>query len=379
MLPYLITFSISILFTFFAQKNVNNRLIFFSCSVIAVLVPSLLAGLRDSGIGTDTKVYVDYIWADFKYITNWNQFYTMYQQKQFNDIEPLYLCLNYIASLFGSKVNNIYFLSNLLTNLFIYLSAYDNRKKSSMTLFMFIYLFSYYNMSLNLVRQSLALSFCLYSFKYIEQKKWWKFIVMFIIINLAHNTGLFFVAFLILYILFEYLKNNKSRKLILSFTTLCVVLGTVFIDITLTFFVGYGILPSKFLIYNSLETAPLIKSVFINYIIYIFLFISFGVIIKQKDLKTEFAKYTYLKINGTLLFASTIISKWAFRISYYFNIITDCIMLPRALFFIKKRLPQKYILILSATVILILIIWYWTIIFNNGNQTYPYKSKILGI
>ena len=54
-------------------------------------------------------------------------------------------------------------------------------------------------------------------------------------------------------------------------------------------------------------------------------------------------------------------------------------MLPRALFFIKKRLPQKYILILSATVILILIIWYWTIIFNNGNQTYPYKSKILGI
>ena len=56
-------------------------------SAVAILTPALLAGFRDSGIGTDTEIYVDDIWNQFKHINSWGQFYKYYSDKDFDDIE----------------------------------------------------------------------------------------------------------------------------------------------------------------------------------------------------------------------------------------------------------------------------------------------------
>ena len=72
MLPYLFVFAISIFSTYLAQLcyNRNNKFLFVLFSAVAILTPALLAGFRDSGIGTDTEIYVDDIWNQFKHINS---------------------------------------------------------------------------------------------------------------------------------------------------------------------------------------------------------------------------------------------------------------------------------------------------------------------
>ncbi|PZU86787.1 MAG: hypothetical protein DI529_08205, partial [Chryseobacterium sp.] len=114
MLPYLIVFFLSILFTHLAQESDKNnrKLFFFVFSAFAVLLPSLLAGLRDSGIGTDTETYVDTVWRTINRINSYEEFQKLYKQEKFDDIEYGYLLLNFIGSRFGSSVNIIYFLTS---------------------------------------------------------------------------------------------------------------------------------------------------------------------------------------------------------------------------------------------------------------------------
>ena len=76
---YLITFSFSTFFTFIAEHTRRNKGLFLLYSLIAILFPSLLAGFRDRGIGTDTIGYVDIVWEQVRMIHNWNDFLIAYQ------------------------------------------------------------------------------------------------------------------------------------------------------------------------------------------------------------------------------------------------------------------------------------------------------------
>ena len=91
MIIYLFVFSISIYFTWLAERSTKNKPIFFLLSSIAILTLSVLAGCRDSGIGTDTEVYVNKIWSKIIDINSWNDFIFYYQQKYLEDIE--FICI----------------------------------------------------------------------------------------------------------------------------------------------------------------------------------------------------------------------------------------------------------------------------------------------
>lgn len=383
MLPYLLVFFLTILFTFFAQEveKRDNKVLFFAFSAAAVLLPSLLAGFRDSGVGTDTEIYVDDVWRMVKGIDSFTDLQRMYKQERFEDLEFGYLLLNFIGSRFGSSVHIIYFLTGLFVTLLAYCTAYDNRKRASMVLIMAIFLFSYYNLYLNLVRQSLALSVGLYCFKYVERRSWIKIIISLIIIKAFHNTGVFYVLFWGAYLL-----TNSKYKLkpvvlfLLSAITYCVF---IYFDYIILYIVSTGILPKKFLFYLSKSadiidyTAMFIGNLILSinlFVIYLFYFRNGD----EKD-KKELFSYGFLKLLGSILILTSFVSMWSFRFAFYFLFICDCIFIPRALFYMQKKYRLEYIIILLITLSMITGMWYKFIILGKENETYPYRSEILGI
>ena len=59
MIEYIFVFIITLLATYKAQTT-SSKVVLAISSTIAVFVPSILSGIRDSGIGYDTEVYGSY-------------------------------------------------------------------------------------------------------------------------------------------------------------------------------------------------------------------------------------------------------------------------------------------------------------------------------
>ena len=381
MIIYLIVFFFSVLFTRLAERSiVSNKKHFFTFSVLAVSLPVLLGGFRDDSIGTDTGGYVSWVWSIVSRCSDWKSFLHLYHGGYFADIEFGYLTVNFIARLFGDDVHIVYFLTSLLTILPIYLAIYHNRDKAPMWLSMAIFLLSYYNLSLNLVRQSIALSFCIYAFRYVEKKQWMKLAVVVVVILSFHNTGFSFIPAILLYLLMERLHwKGKIIFSLISFVILSIAFK--YIDILLLAFVNYGLLPEKFLRYQVDEmTGFLSRSNFIIYIIESALILMAMMYQKTTNMRSRLFSYFTLKSIGVYSFTLSTLSMWAFRISYYFNFPADCLFLPSALNSLRRNGKiNTYRLWVAILLLLLLFNWCFNIVIKNANETYPYKSSILGI
>lgn len=380
MIIYLIVFFISIYTTWLAEKSTKQKPIFFFLSCIAILIPTILAGCRDSGIGTDTLIYVDEYWNRIVSTRNWDDLISSYNQEVFDSIEPVYLLINWIASLFGNEVQWAYFMTNLCVILPIYCAAYDNRKKAPMWLSMTMFFLLCYNPSLNLVRQSIALALCIYSYKYLEQKKWIKSIFWFFVIINTHNTGIFYICFIILFYVCSIPKETIRKIMIFCYIT-TLPLAFILFNYIILLVITIGILPSKYLMYIVDENYGLIpKANLIIYIIMLFLMKGIGKITlhnKNTYLSSRILSYYfYNQLIGTILFCTSFISIWASRISLYFIYPTVCIFLARVIYSIKHKSLYKPIIVIFISILLFL--WFWTVVLNNDGETYPYKSKILG-
>lgn len=377
---YLFVFTLSVLFTYLAQRTVCQKLFFYLFSMIAVLLPSLLAGFRDSGVGTDTLIYADDVWEKITYCDNWNIFFLSYATRVFDDIELLYLLINYLVYQLGGNLHTLYFMVNFIVVLFFYMTAYDNRKKASMWLVMAIFFLMYYNVSLNLIRQSIALSMCVYAFKYAENRRWRLLLIWCFLIVSTHNTGIFYIVFLVFYFVWN-MKMGKLRNMVLVF--FCFLLGSFFIafDAILSLAVFMSFLPAKFLEYSSGNMESVIQK---SYLLFYFVILLFFLLINRLNRnivssRIELSYYSSTKFVGFLLLITSLISKWAFRVSYYFNYSSDCVFLPRALHILKKRNRNYYMMAVLCLLLFCIIMWFWIIVYRNENETYPYRSKILGI
>ena len=382
MIIYITTFIISIFATYCAEKSTKQKFFFYFFSCIAILAPTLLAGFRDSGIGTDTQIYVDKIWYNIIYINSIDEFINIYNDDSFESVEFFYLLINWITSWFGKDLNLIYFTTNFSVVFPIYCTFVHNRKKAPMWLSMTIFLFSFYNLSLNLVRQSIALAFCIYSYKYLEEQKWFKLIIWsFIIIN-THNTGIFYVLFICLHIIWYNINNSKLRKSLLLFYSLIIPLSMLFLNYIILAAIVVGVLPFRYAYYVTDQNYGVIgksmlfiANVIFNILIYIKLYYHKYSFLGKKTINY----YCFNSLNGIIFTCSSLISPWAYRISFYFNYPVNCLFLPSIIYSIYNKKKNSHYLIVILLLSIIIIMWYWNIVLRTENETIPYKSKILGI
>lgn len=380
MLIYLLVFLLTILLTR-VIAHTSNSIVKKVSICLVILLPSALAGFRDAGIGTDTNVYIEPTIREMTYYANKSfiEFFQSYKTDEISN-ELIYSLLVLLVVKLGGEENAVYFTLNLIVMIFVFKSIYDNRHRASMPLMMLMFLFSYYNLSLNIMRQFLAMSMCLYTNKYVENQQWLKVLLCYILIIYMHNSGLFYLV----YIAFSFVFNKASinmksiNKIILLLIIIILPVFFSLMDIFIAYFISIGILPERFISYTSNEADSMVirSGLIIGWIIILLLIYFY----RKLKIKSTLLQYTiYLKFAYVQLFLASIFSKWAFRISFYFGLIVDILFIPIFINVIEhknKRLGQVLKFSVSCIVIFY---WYWSIVYRNGGETVPYTSKILGI
>ena len=234
---YLIVFILTCLFTYRADKrfDTNKRTAVF-LSVIAVLIPSVLAGVRDDTVGKDV---LEYAVRTFNYANSAASFSQMRQLSK----EPVgYQLTAYISSFFSNNAGAFLFSSQLLVVTPVYISAYKCRDKYPMWLTMCSYMFLFYNFSLNIMKQSISAAFMMLCCLFIKEKKYVKAGVCFAIALSFHNSSVIGLMFIIFALIVTARKETANKVvLIVGF-----FVALVFLKEISSFMLERSLLPEKY-------------------------------------------------------------------------------------------------------------------------------------
>ena len=208
---------------FFKTKYTDLTIIYlFTC----FLTLTLLCGLRDKTIGTDTIAYVD------TFLNRNILLRTIDGQSKF---EIGYTTLVKFISSFTSNENVFIFILALLTYYFTYYYIKNNCNGAyELAVLAYMPFLNYINFSA--LRQGLALAIGINSLRYIKDRKWLQASVIIVIASLFHSTALILFAFIPLS-----LTSWTRRKV--GIGAICSALVVVFFDpivnIVLRFFPIY--------------------------------------------------------------------------------------------------------------------------------------------
>lgn len=197
LLFYILFFILSSIFYYMYVKF--NKKLFL---LLSFFIPMVIGGFRYY-VGTDYGVYIN-----------------LYNSKA--NIDLGFSVISKIASLFyGYK--SLFFIYNFLTLLFIYLGL-NNINKKIRPLAYVCYLFLYFTLSFNIVRQSLSVAIVFYAYKFLLNKDLKKWILFLFLAFCFHNTA---IICLPLY----FILNTKNTKLKFMYVLLTLFISLNYIDI----------------------------------------------------------------------------------------------------------------------------------------------------
>ncbi|MCP9769392.1 EpsG family protein [Lacihabitans sp. LS3-19] len=191
---WILSFIFFLFLAYTKSKEINLGLYNFLL-IFWVPFSLLFLGLRDSSIGTDSENY--------KYM--YNLAVEGYKYEYFDNIEFLFFILLKITSYFGSY--KLFFFSVhliFLSTFLFFLSKVSYQ--FALTFILFLSFFFYYNLSINIIRNSLSIPFWLLGIFYLNLNKLKKGLSLFLISFLFHKTAIFIF---LSYILIKFISFNK--------------------------------------------------------------------------------------------------------------------------------------------------------------------------
>ena len=317
MIIYIIVFLITICFCKMAEKNFreNRKRHGIICSAFVILIPSILAGLRDTTVGTDVKIYVEYLFQIAQNSQSLKDYLLYYGV---DGIEFGYNILTFFtAKIFGDLHWLLFFIQLIIiTNVFLFL--YNKRVNISITIGLFIYLFTFYNVTLNISRQLIAVSFIMYSLILLERKKYIKTLVVFFIALSFHSSSIIAIIMYIIMLIFDAKKiNNRTKKILLGLTMIAVIIVRItYLPIINFLTYNLNVFPEKYLNYILIgyNENAILKVNKIGAIIRLFFLLSFFIDKKKNDKIYSYVCFAIIEMG--ILFMSTITSNFI-RIGYY--------------------------------------------------------------
>lgn len=358
MIQYIISFLLSCAFLFQAQKQNKKWNIW---AIIGLLIPILLASLRNENVGTDTGMYL-YIYNNIK---DWT--ITDFTTTKAANVELFY----YFTSIIGKQFtgfSTLLFIFQALNVIFLYSTSYRLKDYLSISLVFFLYYIFLYSYSLNIMRQITAVMYILWLSKYLAEGKCKYFIIGSILGVFIHSTAIlggFFVW--VCYKIYSVSTNKRPRY----FTFACV--GIVFLYIifnkisSLLTLIDIG----EYARYgNYLEnessyigkTDLLIRFIFLILVIYV----------SSKRLLSK--KLTYSVI--VLLFLEIMLivcgkySPVIFRLSLYATAF-DILVIPYLLN-LNKITYHSRVFFKTGLILTCCFYWWYTIVLKGTNDTIPY-------
>ena len=217
---YIFVYLVSMIFAYFAERSKDKGVIIL-CSIISILAPSILGGLRAHGMGIDTVTYglphalralASPSLADF--ISN-------------NRSEPGYEFVCYMAMKTFGHVNWCYFFYQLITMSGVYIGAYKHRKIAHVPLTLLMFFLFYYQFIYSAMRQGMAVAIIFMGIDTLEKKHYGKFLLYVFTAAMFHYSAVITIAlFMILYFIAtsEYINHRKYMQFIIILSGISVII-----------------------------------------------------------------------------------------------------------------------------------------------------------
>ena len=322
MIVYIVTFALSLLGVKMADLWYDDRHRFLVGSLLVVLPPILIAGLRDSTVGTDTELYVVPIFNGIA--TNGQTL------KEFLDSYPGmewgYLFLTFVVSRLTDQPVFLLLCIHSLIILPLYMTAMKWREYLSPVFFMFIFYMIFFQESLSIARQSIALSLSLLAFTSYIEKKYLYYFVYTIIALLFHQTAVIALSLPLFYIIVDRFSIREYYLYYIG-VALIIVLFFLNLDGILIWLIDSGYIDLKFLKYTTAdnEFIPVLGAANFVVKIVIIVYIIFIMVSYESDTFLKF--FLVLAVFDMLFSLCALILQPLDRISLYYRLMT-CISIP---------------------------------------------------
>ena len=363
-MEYFVIFLFSILFSFYADKTYKNKVLFLFFSMLAITPLILMAGYRDENIGVDTLAYPQQTLDFIESIDNISQLNLLGLI-----VEPLYVLLGKISFLIGGNNLMVLLLFQhiiIVSNFYIAFVKFRNNVPIWIGMTMFCFLF--YNMSLNLQRQMIAISFIFLATIYLLNGKKNKSIILYIIAFLFHKTSI--IALLIYVSLYK--RNVKWCKYSIAFSFLLLIAYSEIMSliVKLPYF-------SKYMTYQQGNTYDSFFSIteFVTRLFFLWILFRYS-ILTRKSILSQCVFLLFICefiINLTQLY-----SQFVGRFGYGLFVLY-ALFLPYFAFCYKNNTGRIRIrkVITSISITFIIFSWWYVYIISNAGETYPYSSRLI--
>ena len=384
MIIYIFIFALSLLGVKIADIWYDDQRRLWAGSLLAVLPPIIIAGFRDSTVGSDMELYIVPIFDGIASNgQNLAEFIDSYP-----DIEFGYLLLNYVVA----QVTDLSFLLLICIHILIiiplYVTAMKWRDYLSPVLFMFIFYMIFFQESLSIVRQSIALSFSMLALTLFlkpqidtrekmetDMRRFVYSGVCLVIAFLFHQTTVIALSFPIIFFIVDRFSMRQAYAFYIG-VALAIVVFFLNLDSLLIWLIDSGYIDLKFIKYTSADDtfAPVlgaanfvVKVLTIAYLVYI-------MIIYKADSLIKF--FLVVAVLDMLFSLCALIMQPLDRISLYFRLVS-CISLPYLIynypvFFTDEDTP--YTRPVEGIVCVILFVyWFYVYMLGNYDDTADYQ------
>lgn len=218
MIEYLICFGVSCFLIYLIRDKKSKSMKFVVGSIIALSLPCALAAFRAEQIGTDVRGYINPLFDVANESKNigayWAaKYWAGSRYRYVNEYEAGFNLLVYFSA---KVINSKQFLLGaiqILTITPVYLGLKRFEVKIPLWFGMLVYYLMHYNVTLNAMRQWIAMAFLFYAFKDLLQKRYCKYLVFIFISLLFHNSALIGVFFIAMRIFFDKLAGQFGIKI----------------------------------------------------------------------------------------------------------------------------------------------------------------------
>lgn len=360
MKAYVICIVVTLILNFFAEKflkrdrKVKGIFLLF----LSLIFLCTVAGARSITVGTDVNVYVSRLIVVckeslglFSYLRNANS-------------DFLFALIIYISNLTNST-HFVLFMIEFAVAAPIYWYAYENREKNSLTLTILIFLLTMYCISLNLMRQSIAIAFSILAYHYFDKKNYKKSVILLIAASLFHKTALISV---VAFCINKLIKSNFKYKIGIIFLSLFgLFLAGMFMD-KIVMLTSYSRYLNMVNLMRSFSWLSLLKIIF---------WIVLGIFCYRFGNDKEHKENTIIAV--VFLLISLVLTITSFkipgtgRLGYYFLDLAYFIIV----FEIPKAFKQRKFILAIIILILFALWWNMTAVDNDSSRVYPYESDVI--
>lgn len=362
---YVGTFTMSGLFAYYAGKSKKKNRSFL-LSLVAILIPSLLAGLRSTSIGTDVEYYVINNFETAIVSSSFLKYLKVVYAK-----EPLYLLMVYAVAKTVGNIQWLLFFFGMITIGGIYFGAWKLRQYCSVPVVMLIYYFLYYNDSLNLVRQHMAMAILFAGIYLLFSGNYKKYCIYIVIASAVHVIAATGIIFIVVHWFVCRRKIEKKKRVVQLRTILMIVLSIIAvfgIKLIVTAFVNIGLLDPRYFLYFQSKAGSSHNT---DTLIYVIELIS--LFLYNRFFEKKIFEFDYLKLNAIMNIIFLQLARfmsYGHRISLYFGIINIFLIgqLPKQI----KKANNRF-LISCGMFIFFFLYWMFIYCISEVSMTYPYK------